>query len=554
MKKIDNYGQIIRAKRQNKNIKAINLAKELGITPAYLSLIESNQRKPDGDLLLRIQDILELQREDLTKKTDPDLETRTQEVVKISTRKIYNYGQIIRAKRQNKNIKAINLAKELGITPAYLSLIESNQRKPDGDLLLRIQDILELQREDLTKKTDPDLETRTQEVVKISLLEDLDIRSDEVQEIVQLNPKIAKALIKLGIDHKNKELELGQKVENKIYKGSTTFPGEIVSDYIQKFENYFPKLEEFSTRIYEKVKMNNRTRYLSLCSYLERNHNIIVRDILPKKDKPFTKIFFPEKKEFYLSDALNLETKKLFAAALVAQLEADDIIEEYLDDFSFPSEPSRKVTKVALLNYAGAAIIMPYEIFFYECVKKHRYDLELLQSTFAVSFEQVCHRVTCLNNPKLRGIPLHMIRVDRSGNVSKRFSLSGIELPRLSGACPKWNVYSSFSNPGKISAAVSRMTDGERYVCIARTVEKGISKYGEEKGLLSIGLGCQIKYAKDFVYADGLNLNDEKSESKIGVSCRKCDRLDCSQRAFPPDTQNYDVNINQRGVSIFVNE
>ena len=50
-----------------------------------------------------------------------------------------------------------------------------------------------------------------------------------------------------------------------------------------------------------------------------------------------------------------------------------------------------------------------------------------------------------------------------------------------------------------------------------------------------------------------LNLSDEKSESKIGVSCRKCDRLDCSQRAFPPDTQNYDVNINQRGVSIFVN-
>ena len=49
------------------------------------------------------------------------------------------------------------------------------------------------------------------------------------------------------------------------------------------------------------------------------------------------------------------------------------------------------------------------------------------------------------------------------------------------------------------------------------------------------------------------NLNDEKSESKIGVSCRKCDRLDCSQRAFPPDTHNYDVNINQRGVSIFVN-
>ena len=73
--------------------------------------------------------------------------------------------------------------------------------------------MLELQKEDLTKRTDPDLESRTQEVVKISLLDDLDIRSDEVQEIVRLNPKIAKALIKLGIDHKNKEHELGQNMK-----------------------------------------------------------------------------------------------------------------------------------------------------------------------------------------------------------------------------------------------------------------------------------------------------------------------------------------------------
>ena len=237
----------------------------------------------------------------------------------------------------------------------------------------------------------------------------------------------------------------------------------------------------------------------------------------------------------------------------MAQLGADEKIEDYLNEFSFRSEVSKKVSKVALLNYTGAAIMMPYENFYNE-VKKNRYDLELLKNSFAVSFEQVCHRVTCLQNPKMKGIPLHMIRVDRSGNVSKRFSISGIELPRLSGACPKWNVYSAFSNPGKISTAISKMTDGEKYVCIARTVEKGIAKYGIEKSLLSIGLGCQIKYAKDFVYADGLNLNDQKSESKIGVSCRVCDRLDCDQRAFPPITQKYDVNINQRGVSIFVNE
>jgi len=464
-------------------------------------------------------------------------------------RKVYEYGPIIRAKRQEKHIKAKDLAADLSITPAFLSLIESNQRKPDGDTLLKIQEILEIETEDLKKKVNPDLVNKTQEIVKIPSIEKFDIRPEEAEEIVRINPKIAEALVKLGKE--NIELR-GESIEKKSVE--EIFPGEQVSDFIQKFENYFPKLEEFATKTYEKIKMNNKARYLSICEYLKEKHKILVKDIIPPEKKPFSKIYYPEKKEFYLSDLLALETRKLFVAALVAQLEADDIIEEYLDHFSFEKEVGRKVSKVALLNYTGAAIIMPYENFYNE-VTKYRYDLELLQNSFAVSFEQVCHRVTCLQDPKKRGIPLHMIRVDRSGNVSKRFSLSGIELPRLSGACPKWNVYSAFSNPGKITAAVSRMADsGEKYVCIARTVEKGISKYGEEKGLLSIGLGCQIKHAKDFVYADGLNLKDEKNESKIGVSCRKCNLIDCSQRAFPPETRGYNININQRGVSIFVNE
>ena len=60
-----------------------------------------------------------------------------------------------------------------------------------------------------------------------------------------------------------------------------------------------------------------------------------------------------------------------------------------------------------------------------------------------------------------------------------------------------------------IQAAVSKMTNGEKYVCIARTVEKGIGRYGQKKSMLSIGLGCEAKYAKDFVYTENLDLNDK---------------------------------------------
>ena len=463
-------------------------------------------------------------------------------------RKAYEYGPIIRAKRREKHIKAKDLAADLSITPAFLSLIESNQRKPDGDTLLKIQEILEIETEDLKKKVNPDLVNKTQEIVKIPSIEKFDIRPEEAEEIVRINPKIAEALVKLGKE--NIELR-GESIEKKSVE--EIFPGEQVSDFIQKFENYFPKLEEFATKTYEKIKMNNKARYLSICEYLKEKHKILVKDIIPPEKKPFSKIYYPEKKEFYLSDLLALETRKLFVAALVAQLEADEIIEEYLDHFSFEKEVGRKVSKVALLNYTGAAIIMPYENFYNE-VTKYRYDLELLQNSFAVSFEQVCHRVTCLQDPKLPGIPFHFLRVDMAGNISKRFSLSGIEIPRYGGACPRWNIYSAFTTPGKIHAAVSKMSNGEKYVCISRTVEKGVGRFGQSKSILSIGLGCEAKYAKDFVYTENVDLNDKKTEIPIGVSCRTCDRLDCSQRAFPPLHKKFDVDLNNRGVSVYVSD
>ena len=254
-----------------------------------------------------------------------------------------------------------------------------------------------------------------------------------------------------------------------------------------------------------------------------------------------------------LSDYNSLETKKLHAAAQIAQEGAMEEINNYLSEFKFPTEESKRLTQIALLNYCGAAILMPYRLFHSEC-KKLKYDLELLQNTFATSFEQVAHRVTSLQDPKLPGIPFHFLRVDVAGNISKRFSLSGIEIPRYGGACPRWNVYSAFSRPGVIQAAVSKMTNGEKYVCIARTVEKGVGRYGQKKSMLSIGLGCEAKYAKDFVYTENLSLSDKKTEIPIGVSCRTCDRLDCSQRAFPPLHKKFDVDVNARGVSVYVSD
>ena len=466
-------------------------------------------------------------------------------------------GPKIKVFRRQLGMQANKLAEKLNISPSYLTLIEGGKRKIDADLLLRICQELTIDVSDLTNKSDVNLANNISELLDDKLFEDLDILGPEVKDLANTNPKIGKALIRLGDILKKKDHELINKIEKlsgKIVDSrKSSFPGEVIADFIQENKNYFPKLEDFANKIFDKLKENNRTRYISICNFLKSEYDITVKNIIPDEGKTFSKIYYEKNRELILSDYISLETKKLYAAAQIAQEGAIDEINKYLESFNFPSEESKKLTKVALLNYCGAAILMPYKLFHTEC-KKLKYDLELLQNTFATSFEQVTHRVTCLNDPNLPGVPFHFLRVDVAGNISKRFSLSGIEIPRYGGACPRWNVYSAFSRPGVIQAAVSKMTNGEKYVCIARTVEKGIGRYGQKKSMLSIGLGCEAKYAKDFVYTENLDIYDKKSEIPVGVSCRTCDRLDCSQRAFPPLHKKFDVDINNRGVSVYVSD
>ncbi len=563
MSQIDKeIGQKIKVFRKKLGLQAKRLAEQLSISPSYLNLIESGKRKIDGDLLLKISQELRIELSDLSIKEPLNLNNSKIAISKFSNKKELNklnlrIGPKIKAFRRQLGLQANTLAEQLGISPSYLNLIESGKRKIDGDLVIKVCKELKIELSDLTSKTNLNLENNISELLSDDLFDDLDIVGPEVKDLVNTNPKIAKALIKLGDNFKQKDHEIVNKVENisgKIIDGrKASFPGEVVADFLQENKNYFPKLEFFADKIFDKVKQNNRTRYIALCNFLKSEYNITVKDVIPEEGKPFSKIYNKKSKELLLSDYLSLETKKLHAAAQMAQEGAANEINDYLETFKFPSEEARKLTKVALLNYCGAAILMPYKLFHKEC-KNLKYDLELLQNTFATSFEQVAHRVTCLQDPALPGIPFHFLRVDVAGNISKRFSLSGIEIPRYGGACPRWNVYSAFSRPGVIQAAVSKMVNGEKYVCIARTVEKGVGRYGQKKSMLSIGLGCEAKYAREFVYTENLDLNDKKSELPIGVSCRTCDRLDCSQRAFPPLHKKFDVDINNRGVSVYVSE
>jgi predicted transcriptional regulator len=178
-----------------------------------------------------------------------------------------------------------------------------------------------------------------------------------------------------------------------------------------------------------------------------------------------------------------------------------------------------------LVSYAASALLLPYDAF-RAAAEELRYDVERLQRRFGASFEQVCHRLTTLRRPGHEGVPFHFLRRDAAGNLSKRFSASGLQLPHYGAACARWALHAAFLTPGRIVAQIARMPDDSRYLFIARTTAApgGHAAPAAPKAVM---LGCALAHGARTVYAAGA------VEAPVGVTCSLCPRQNCADRAAP---------------------
>ena len=67
----------------------------------------------------------------------------------------------------------------------------------------------------------------------------------------------------------------------------------------------------------------------------------------------------------------------------------------------------------------------------------------------------------------------------------------------------------------------------------------------------AVGMGCRVEHARSMVYSDGMDLENLDSAIPIGVTCRLCDRMDCTQRAVPPVKHTLAVDEDVRGPSFY---
>jgi len=464
--------------------------------------------------------------------------------------------------RKARGLTQVELARRLGISASYLNLIEHQQRSLTASLLLRLakEFQVDLQAFDAEDALLPDLA----EVLADPVFGDGHPSQSDLQGLVDASPELARRLVKLFRAYQEAS-HSADELASRIYDGhqelgpaATGLATEEVSDFIQRESNYFEVLEQQADALRRALELPTeddaavtRSRGLLERRLVEHLRTRLDVEVVleERRQRPLTvRRFDPHTRRLHLAEVLPDSTRMFQMAAQYALIEHDDLLADLARHPVLASEGGVRLARVVLANYFASAVQMPY-VAMRRAAVRERYDIELLGKRFGASFEQVCHRITSLRRPSDQGIPFHMIRVDIAGNISKRFSASGIRFARFAGACPRWNVFRAFLSPGAIRVQTSVMPDGQVFFCVARTVLRAHGDYHVPRTIQAIGLGCRVEHARELIYSDGVDVDTVEGALPIGVTCRLCERTDCEQRAFPSIRSGAPIDEHYRGPS-----
>jgi len=465
-------------------------------------------------------------------------------------------GPRVRRLRRERGLTQARMAADLGISASYLNLIERDQRPVSVQILLKLADVYDVELRTLGGDDEARALTALREVFADPLFRDAGLAAQDLQDMAGASPVAADAVARLYRAYQESVSNgsmLAERLADRDLSDGAEAPGlplEEVRDFINSRNNHFPELDDAAERLYAQMGLGADEPYVSLRNTLRDMHGVSTRvvpaDMMPQELRRYDR----HRQTIFLSELLDQPGRSFQLAYQLGYFEQSRAIEDIVEASGLDSDEAKRLCRVSLANYFAAALLMPYAAF-HKTAEATRYDIRLLGRRFGTSFEQVCHRLTTLQRAGARGIPFFLIRVDNAGNVSKRFSAAGFHFARFGGTCPRWNVHDAFRVPGQIYTQIVQMEDGTRYFSIARTVSRAGSGIGVPGDQYVVGLGCEIAHAPRLVYSQGYDLADERAAMPIGVNCRLCERLDCSQRAFPPLKHRLTVEDHVRGISPF---
>ena len=456
-------------------------------------------------------------------------------------------GNRLRLLRREHGHTQAQMAEHLGISASYVNLIEHNQRSLSLKVLVGLLENYKMDWQDILSEDDDKLLIELKSALSDPVFNTGSIDSRELQVITDSAPKFAANFLKLFNDYRkllDTMMRLGSEgMPNSIMNVSTE---ALIHDFFRDNLNHFPELEDAAEKLAKSLPSETEMQYSFLCKRLEDLHKLKVKIQPVEQMGDVLRIFDQEKKEIWLSEVFDSINRKFQLVHLISFIEEEALLEKIASKIKDKSQTTKNRCKVELANYFAAAAIMPYEPFL-SLAEDTAYDIDRLAIRFGASLEQVCHRLTTLQKEGRRGIPFFFLRIDKAGNVTKRFNATKFQIAQYGGSCPVWNVHTAFRTPGVIVPQFVEMTDGEQFLTLSRTTERPAHSSETQDRRLVMSLGCSVDHAEKISYALPLAPQANRIFAKIGINCHLCPREGCSQRAHQPMIREFKVDPSRRG-------
>ncbi len=439
--------------------------------------------------------------------------------------------------REERQLTQMSLAKSLGISLSYLNQIENNQRPLTVQVLLRLNEVFGIDVQLFSEAEEARLFSDLREVFADPRLNE-QLGKTEIRELAANMPAVGRLLVEM---HK----QLGEAQEQSAYLANQlgndrsadlpvmlSTPYEEVREYFYAHRNYIPELDHEGEALSRKLGLPVGKMKHALAERLLQMHGVRLVEQAGADSTDTVRHFDKSTRLLALSPRLDEGQQAFQLATQIAFLEQKQLLDQLLEKTAFSSPEALVLARIGLANYFAGAVLMPY-MHFLQSAEQLRYDIELLEQRYAVSFETICHRLSTLQRPEARGVPFFFIRVDRAGNISKRQSATDFHFSRFGGTCPLWNIYAAFSSPDRILTQQAEMPDGRTYFWIAKMIRHRQGGYKAPSKSFAIALGCDLHHADRLVYSKGMILDDPAARTPIGAGCKICERQKCPQRAFP---------------------
>lgn len=451
----------------------------------------------------------------------------------MATGKLY-IGQKVRGLRLANNATQAQFSERLGISLSYLNQIESNQRPISATVLLALADKFKMDLSNIAGGENDRMISALSEALSDSLFDGYTPSLQELKLVVQNAPGVARALITSHQAYRLNSEQLASLNNTLGYNPGVVknTPYDEVRDYFHFVDNYIHDLDTMAEQLSAEIGIIPGTDSNAVLTRLlvERFGVQIAHG---QGDEDFVRSFDSEANVLNLNPYLPAPTRDFQLALQIAQIHASPVVDSIAKQAGFRTSDAYEVCRIGLHNYFAGALLLPYGKFM-EAARSTRHDLDMLAVQFGASLEQVCHRLSTLQRPGQKGIPVFFARIDRAGNITKRHSAAKLQFARFGSACPLWNAHQAFETPGRINRQLAETPDGVRYLCLSMHVLKGSRGFRHSRHQFALALGCEISYAENFVYADGFDLGSRSAFDPIGISCRICERTKCDSRAVPP--------------------